>query len=92
VPTYKEQQEQLKEKDLNTFGFLGYPVLADRGRGPVRRRCRAGGQDQVSHLEVAARSSASSTITFAKPHKPILVEPHPYLTDVPRSSGSTGAR
>jgi len=27
VPTYKEQQEQLKEKDLHTFGFLGYPVL-----------------------------------------------------------------
>ena len=27
VPTYKEQQEQLKEKDLNTYGFLGYPVL-----------------------------------------------------------------
>ena len=52
VPTYKDQQEKLKEKDLATYGFLGYPLLqaADiliykAGRVPV-------GADQVSHIEM----------------------------------------
>lgn len=51
VPTYKDQQEKLKEKDLATYGFLGYPLLqaADiliykAGLVPV-------GEDQVSHVE-----------------------------------------
>lgn len=53
VPTYKEQQEKLKEKDLATYGFLGYPLLqaADilayrAGQVPV-------GEDQVVHIELA---------------------------------------
>ena len=52
VPTYKDQQQNLTEKDLNTFGFLGYPLLqaADillykAGFVPV-------GEDQLSHLEL----------------------------------------
>lgn len=52
VPSYKDQQEQLREKDLATLGFLGYPLLqsADiliyRGGGvPV-------GEDQVAHIEI----------------------------------------
>ena len=55
VPTYKEQLEQIKDKDLHTYGFLGYPVLqaadiavySEPGKGlvvPV-------GEDQVSHVE-----------------------------------------
>ena len=53
VPTYKEQQEKLKEKDLQTYGFLGYPLLqaADiliyrAGHVPV-------GADQVPHIEMS---------------------------------------
>ena len=52
VPTYKDQQEKLKEKDLATYGFLGYPLLQSAdiliyraGRVPV-------GADQVSHVEM----------------------------------------
>ena len=52
VPTYKDQQEKLKEKDLGTYGFLGYPLLqaADiliyrAGQVPV-------GADQVAHVEL----------------------------------------
>ena len=51
VPTYKDQQEKLREKDLATYGFLGYPLLQSAdillyraGRVPV-------GADQVSHIE-----------------------------------------
>ena len=53
VPSYKDQQEKLKEKDLSTYGFLGYPLLqaADiliykAGHVPV-------GEDQVAHIEMA---------------------------------------
>ena len=52
VPSYKDQQESLKEKDLATFGFLGYPLLQsadilmyNAGQVPV-------GADQVSHVEL----------------------------------------
>jgi tryptophanyl-tRNA synthetase len=52
VPTYKDQQEKLKEKDLATYGFLGYPLLQSAdilvykaGHVPV-------GEDQVAHVEL----------------------------------------
>ncbi len=52
VPTYKDQQEKLKEKDLATYGFLGYPLLQSAdiliykaGQVPV-------GEDQVAHVEL----------------------------------------
>ena len=52
VPSYKDQQEKLKEKDLATFGFLGYPLLQSAdiliykaGQVPV-------GEDQVAHVEL----------------------------------------
>ena len=52
VPSYKDQQEQLKEKDLATYGFLGYPLLQSAdiliykaGGVPV-------GADQVAHVEI----------------------------------------
>jgi len=52
VPTYKDQIEQLKEKDLATYGFLGYPLLQSAdiliykaGQVPV-------GADQISHIEL----------------------------------------
>lgn len=52
VPSYKDQQEKLKEKDLSTIGFLGYPLLQSAdiliyraGQVPV-------GEDQVAHIEL----------------------------------------
>lgn len=52
VPTYKDQQEKLREKDLSTYGFLGYPLLQSAdiliyraGQVPV-------GADQVAHVEI----------------------------------------
>ncbi|GAA3917898.1 tryptophan--tRNA ligase [Litoribacillus peritrichatus] len=52
VPSYKDQQEKLKDRDLSTYGFLGYPLLQSAdilmyraGRVPV-------GEDQVSHIEL----------------------------------------
>lgn len=52
VPSYKDQQEKLREKDLSTYGFLGYPLLQSAdiliykaGQVPV-------GDDQVAHVEL----------------------------------------
>lgn len=52
VPTYKDQQEKLKEKDLATFGFLGYPVLQSADILIYKAGLVPVGEDQVSHVEV----------------------------------------
>ncbi len=52
VPTYKEQQEALGDRDLATYGFLGYPVLMAADVLAYRARQVPVGQDQVAHLEV----------------------------------------
>jgi tryptophanyl-tRNA synthetase len=52
VPTYKDQQEALKEKDLATYGFLGYPLLQSADILIYRATFVPVGEDQVSHLEI----------------------------------------
>jgi tryptophanyl-tRNA synthetase len=52
VPTYKDQQEQLKEKDLATYGFLGYPLLQSADILIYRATYVPVGEDQVSHVEI----------------------------------------
>jgi tryptophanyl-tRNA synthetase len=52
VPTYKDQQEQLKEKDLATFGFLGYPLLQSADILAYRAGMVPVGEDQVAHVEL----------------------------------------
>jgi tryptophanyl-tRNA synthetase len=52
VPTYKDQQEKLADRDLSTFGFLGYPVMQGADILVYRANLVPVGEDQVSHLEV----------------------------------------
>ena len=52
VPTYKDQQEQLKEKDLATYGFLGYPLLQSADILAYRAGMVPVGEDQVAHVEL----------------------------------------
>ncbi|AXF85799.1 Tryptophan--tRNA ligase [Ephemeroptericola cinctiostellae] len=52
VPTYKEQIEKLKEKDLGTYGFLGYPLLQAADILIYRAQHVPVGEDQVPHLEM----------------------------------------
>jgi tryptophanyl-tRNA synthetase len=52
VPTYKDQQEQLKEKDLATYGFLGYPLLQSADILIYQASYVPVGQDQVAHVEL----------------------------------------
>ncbi len=53
IPTYKDQQEQLKEKDLATYGFLGYPLLQAADVLLYNATLVPVGEDQVVHLELA---------------------------------------
>ncbi len=52
VPTYKEQLENLNEKDLTTYGFLGYPLMQGADILIYRAQHVPVGEDQVSHLEL----------------------------------------
>jgi len=52
VPSYKDQQEQLKEKDLATFGFLGYPLLQSADILLYKPEFVPVGQDQAAHVEI----------------------------------------
>ncbi len=52
VPSYKDQQEKLKEKDLATYGFLGYPLLQSADILIYRAAHVPVGEDQVAHVEL----------------------------------------
>jgi tryptophanyl-tRNA synthetase len=52
VPSYKDQQEQLREKDLATFGFLGYPLLQSADILLYQPKFVPVGQDQAAHVEL----------------------------------------
>ena len=83
VPTYKEQQEQLAEKDLSTLGFLGYPLLQTADVAMYDARFVPVGEDQVPHLEL----SREVVRRFHQLYGEVFVEPQPLLTPVPRLPG-----
>lgn len=51
MPTYKDQQDKLKDKDLATYGFLGYPLLQSADILAYRAGCVPVGDDQLPHIE-----------------------------------------
>ena len=57
VPTYKDQQEKLKDKDLSTYGFLGYPLLQAADILIYRARWVPVGEDQASHVELTREAA-----------------------------------
>ena len=57
VPSYKDQQEQLKEKDLATYGFLGYPLLQSADILVYRAAYVPVGEDQVAHVELTREAA-----------------------------------
>lgn len=57
VPTYKDQQEKLKDKDLSTYGFLGYPLLQAADILIYRAKWVPVGEDQASHVELTREAA-----------------------------------
>ncbi len=83
VPTYKEQIEQLSEKDLSTLGFLGYPLLQTADIIIYNAHYVPVGEDQVPHLEL----SREIVRRFHNYYGQLFVEPQPLLTRLPRLPG-----
>ena len=106
VPSYKDQQEQLREKDLATYGFLGYPLLQSADILLYQPRFVPVGQDQAAHVEltreVARRFnelyspkrlvSLSGLAEEPDPGKLILPEPEVKLTPSPKVPGIDGRK
>jgi tryptophanyl-tRNA synthetase len=89
VPTYKEQQENLKEKDLSSIGFLGYPLLQTADVAIYDARYVPVGEDQVAHLELAREVVRRFNNVFGN-GADVLVEPQPLLTSFGRLPGLDG--
>jgi tryptophanyl-tRNA synthetase len=66
VPTYKDQQEQLKEKDLATIGFLGYPVLQSADILVYQADLVPVGIDQAAHVEITREIARRFTFLYPK--------------------------
>jgi tryptophanyl-tRNA synthetase len=88
VPTYKEQIEQLREKDLNTYGFLGYPLLQSADILIYRADYVPVGEDQKPHVELT-REIARRFNNF---YGPVLPEPDVRLTPTPKLPGTDGRK
>ena len=83
VPTYKEQLEQMSEKDLSTLGFLGYPLLQTADVIIYNAQYVPVGEDQVPHLELSREIVRRFHNFFGE----LFVEPQPLLTKFPRLPG-----
>src|SRR5258708_1322709 len=88
VPSYKEQQQQLQEKDLSTYGFLGYPVLQTADIIIYKADAVPVGEDQAPHLEL----SREIVRRFNHLYRPVFPEPKTLLTKTPRIPGTDGRK
>jgi len=108
VPTYKDQQEQLKEKDLATYGFLGYPLLQSADILLYQPEFVPVGQDQVAHVELTREVARKFNHLYSPkrlvigengigteepdPQRLILPEPQVLLTPSPKLPGIDGRK
>lgn len=88
-PTYKEQLQELNNKDLSTFGFLGYPVLQAADILIYKASYVPVGIDQVPHVELTREIVRRFNFIFKKN---IFPEPEALLTDIPKLLGVDGRK
>ena len=88
VPSYKEQQNQLTEKDLSTYGFLGYPLLQSADIMIYKADAVPVGEDQAPHVEL----TREVVRRFNHFYGPVFPEPKTLLTEVPRVPGTDGRK
>ncbi len=88
VPTYKETQQQLEDRDLSTYGFLGYPVLQAADILMYRATGVPVGADQVPHVELTREIARRFNHLFGD----TFVEPQAVLAETPRVPGLDGRK
>jgi len=88
VPTYKEQAENIKDKDLNTYGFLGYPLLQSADILIYKADCVPVGVDQVPHVEFTREIARRFNHLYGE----VLPEPQHLMTRYPKLPGTDGRK
>jgi tryptophanyl-tRNA synthetase len=88
VPTYKEKIEQIQDKEMNTYGFLGYPVLQAADILIYKADFVPVGVDQLPHLEL----SREICRRFNQFYGELFPEPQPLLTEYPKLLGTDGRK
>src|SRR6202021_2861066 len=91
VPTYKEQKENIKGKDLDTYGFLGYPVLQSADILIYKADVVPVGEDQVAHVELT-REIARRFNNFYGKSGDVFPEPKALLTPAAKLPGTDGRK
>jgi len=92
VPTYKDQIEQLREKDLGTYGFLGYPLLQAADILIYRANAVPVGEDQVPHVELTREVARRFNHLYRKPEQPLFPEPKALLMAAAKMPGLDGRK
>ena len=92
VPTYKEQRENIADKDLSTYGFLGYPVLQAADILVHKGEVVPVGEDQVAHVELTREISRRFNQFYELKGKPVFPEPQVLLTPTPKLPGTDGRK
>jgi tryptophanyl-tRNA synthetase len=88
VPTYKEQMREIQNKDLSTYGFLGYPLLQSADILLYRANLVPVGEDQASHLELSREVARK----FNRYYGEVFPEPKALFTPTPRVPGIDGRK
>lgn len=88
VPTYKEKMEQIQDKDMNTYGFLGYPVLQAADILIYKAHFVPVGIDQLPHLELTREIGRR----FDQFYGEVFPEPQPLMTEYPKLPGTDGRK
>lgn len=88
VPTFKEQMTEIKDRDLNTYGFLGYPLLQSADILIYRANAVPVGADQVAHIELTREIARRFNHFYGE----VFPEPQTLLTQVPKLPGTDGRK
>jgi tryptophanyl-tRNA synthetase len=88
VPTYKEKMDQIQDREMNTYGFLGYPVLQAADILIYKAHFVPVGIDQLPHLELTREICRR----FNQLYGEVFPEPQPLMTDYPKLPGTDGRK
>ena len=92
VPSYKEMQENLTNRDLTTYGFLGYPVLMASDILLYQPKYVPVGQDQQAHVELTREIARRFNHFYKLDGREVLPEPEVLLTPSPKLPGTDGRK
>jgi tryptophanyl-tRNA synthetase len=88
VPTYKEALENIRDRDIHTYGFLGYPVLQTADILVYKADGVPVGEDQVPHVELTREIARRFNSFYGR----VFPEPQALLTPTPRLPGTDGRK